>query len=165
MNRVRCRTRPSCKKQLQVKPVFKRSGGVRGVQHLRPAIRDADGWDVLVGHYLGVDHAGHTADVHSPAMAAKLAQMDREMHEVGTPAARAMPPAPHARGALAGCPGARRGQVLVQSLFDYPLSLVWVLFLHLSLCAKRVLFSHPVSIKVSIGYPVYTSAVVESVAS
>jgi hypothetical protein len=37
---------------------------------------------VLVGHYLGVDHAGHTDDVFAPTMAAKLAQMDAQLAQV-----------------------------------------------------------------------------------
>ncbi|CAM9649322.1 unnamed protein product, partial [Phaeothamnion confervicola] len=35
-----------------------------------------DDWDVMVVHFLGVDHVGHTFGPDSPAMAAKLAQMD-----------------------------------------------------------------------------------------
>lgn len=34
------------------------------------------GWDVLIAHFLGVDHAGHRYGPDHPAMAAKLAQMD-----------------------------------------------------------------------------------------
>lgn len=56
---------------------------MRAVQYLQPALAESGRWDVLVGHYLGVDHAGHTADVHSPAMAAKLTQMDGEVAQVG----------------------------------------------------------------------------------
>jgi len=33
-------------------------------------------WDVIIGHYLGVDHAGHRYGPDHPAMAAKLRQMD-----------------------------------------------------------------------------------------
>ena len=56
---------------------------MRGVQYLQPALAEPGRWDVLVGHYLGVDHAGHTADVNSPAMAAKLTQMESEVAQVG----------------------------------------------------------------------------------
>lgn len=56
---------------------------MRAVQYLQPALAESGRWDVLVGHYLGVDHAGHTADVQSPAMAAKLTQMDGEVAQVG----------------------------------------------------------------------------------
>lgn len=52
------------------------------LQYLVPAIRNASGWDVLIGHYLGVDHAGHTDDVFAPTMAAKLAQLDAEVAQV-----------------------------------------------------------------------------------
>jgi hypothetical protein len=51
-------------------------------QFVLPAVRNATGWDVLVGHYLGVDHAGHTDDVFAPAMTAKLAQMDEQLAQV-----------------------------------------------------------------------------------
>jgi predicted AlkP superfamily pyrophosphatase or phosphodiesterase len=37
---------------------------------------------VLIGHYLGADHAGHTHGVRSPQMAAKLAQMDAQVATV-----------------------------------------------------------------------------------
>ena len=33
-------------------------------------------WDVIIGHYLGVDHAGHRYGPDHPAMTAKLNQMD-----------------------------------------------------------------------------------------
>ncbi|CAI6329669.1 unnamed protein product [Periconia digitata] len=33
-------------------------------------------WDVVIGHYLGVDHAGHRYGPDHPAMNAKLSQMD-----------------------------------------------------------------------------------------
>lgn len=51
-------------------------------QYVLPAVRNASGWDLLVGHYLGVDHAGHTDNVASPAMTAKLAQLDAQVHQV-----------------------------------------------------------------------------------
>lgn len=35
-----------------------------------------DDWDVLVAHFLGVDHCGHRFGPDHPAMAAKLTQMD-----------------------------------------------------------------------------------------
>lgn len=41
-----------------------------------------DEWDVLIGHYLGVDHAGHTHSVETPEMLAKVAQMDAQVVEV-----------------------------------------------------------------------------------
>ena len=34
------------------------------------------------GHYLGMDHAGHSKSVASTAMSLKLAQMDAEVDEV-----------------------------------------------------------------------------------
>ena len=53
-----------------------------GVEHharrelARGAGRREGDWDVFVGHFLGVDHAGHTFNVRHPVMAAKLKQMD-----------------------------------------------------------------------------------------
>ena len=35
-----------------------------------------DDWDVLVAHFLGVDHCGHRVGPDHPAMADKLTQMD-----------------------------------------------------------------------------------------
>lgn len=47
-------------------------------EHLFPLL-DAgmrDRWDIIFGHYLGVDHAGHRYGPNHPAMADKLRQMD-----------------------------------------------------------------------------------------
>jgi predicted AlkP superfamily pyrophosphatase or phosphodiesterase len=59
------------------------SGSIRRccVQYLMPAVGNSSQWDVLVGHYLGVDHAGHSGDVSSPDMGAKLSQMDDQMEQ------------------------------------------------------------------------------------
>lgn len=47
-------------------------------EHLFPLLdpRESSKWDVIVGHYLGVDHAGHRYGPDHPAMTAKLEQMD-----------------------------------------------------------------------------------------
>ena len=47
-------------------------------QHARRELArgSAGGWDVFVGHFLGVDHVGHTFHVRHPVMATKLRQMD-----------------------------------------------------------------------------------------
>lgn len=47
-------------------------------EHLFPLLEPAmtERWDVLIGHYLGVDHAGHRYGPDHPAMADKLKQMD-----------------------------------------------------------------------------------------
>ncbi|GLB08115.1 mannose-ethanolamine phosphotransferase gpi13 [Aspergillus tubingensis] len=39
-------------------------------------------WDVIFGHYLGVDHAGHRYGPNHQAMAAKLDEMDRVIREI-----------------------------------------------------------------------------------
>jgi predicted AlkP superfamily pyrophosphatase or phosphodiesterase len=43
---------------------------------------DGDQWDVLIGHGLGVDHAGHIFGVDSAAMRVKLAQTNELIQEV-----------------------------------------------------------------------------------
>ncbi|OBT48113.1 hypothetical protein VE00_01015 [Pseudogymnoascus sp. WSF 3629] len=39
-------------------------------------------WDVLIAHFLGVDHAGHRYGPDHPAMTAKLAQMDVVLRDI-----------------------------------------------------------------------------------
>ncbi|PYH49871.1 mannose-ethanolamine phosphotransferase GPI13 [Aspergillus saccharolyticus JOP 1030-1] len=53
-------------------------------EHLLPLLHPANAtkWDVVFGHYLGVDHAGHRYGPNHPAMAAKLQQMDRLIRDV-----------------------------------------------------------------------------------
>ncbi|KAK5172755.1 mannose-ethanolamine phosphotransferase gpi13 [Saxophila tyrrhenica] len=48
-------------------------------EHMFPLLEPemAGRWDVLIGHYLGVDHAGHRYGPDHPAMTDKLQQMDR----------------------------------------------------------------------------------------
>ena len=45
------------------------------MKHLVPELKKND-WDVLIGHFLGVDHCGHTYGPYHNAMAEKLTQMD-----------------------------------------------------------------------------------------
>lgn len=52
------------------------------LQHLLPLLARPGSWDVLVAHYLGVDHAGHTYGVNSRQMEDKLAQMDDQVSTV-----------------------------------------------------------------------------------
>lgn len=49
------------------------------LQHLVPMLERPETWDVLIAHYLGVDHAGHTYGVNSNQMSAKLQQMDDQV--------------------------------------------------------------------------------------
>jgi phosphatidylinositol glycan class O len=51
--------------------------GVR--QHLTSSLQHPDQWDMLIGHFLGVDHAGHTFGVESSAMARKLEEYDADI--------------------------------------------------------------------------------------
>ncbi|KAK6541755.1 mannose-ethanolamine phosphotransferase gpi13 [Orbilia ellipsospora] len=46
--------------------------------HMFPLLHpsNASAWDVMIGHFLGVDHAGHRYGPDHPAMAAKQKQMD-----------------------------------------------------------------------------------------
>eukprot|EP00069_Balaena_mysticetus_P008342 bmy_19678T0 len=41
---------------------------------------DSGEWDVLITHFLGVDHCGHKHGPHHPEMAKKLSQMDQVIH-------------------------------------------------------------------------------------
>ncbi len=45
------------------------------LEHLTPELRKGD-WDVLIAHFLGVDHCGHRYGPNHPEMARKLSQMD-----------------------------------------------------------------------------------------
>ncbi|KAH9922562.1 hypothetical protein B0H21DRAFT_165025 [Amylocystis lapponica] len=54
-------------------------------RHLLPLMRSHDkshDWDVLIGHFLGVDHVGHRVGPDHPTMQAKLAQMDDVLRRV-----------------------------------------------------------------------------------
>ncbi|XP_029389266.1 GPI ethanolamine phosphate transferase 3 isoform X3 [Mus pahari] len=46
------------------------------LEHLYPTL-DSGAWDVLIAHFLGVDHCGHKHGPHHPEMAKKLSQMDQ----------------------------------------------------------------------------------------
>ncbi|KAF5835037.1 alkaline-phosphatase-like protein [Dunaliella salina] len=65
-------------------------------QYLNHYLAHPKSWDFLVGHYLGLDHAGHSRGVASPGMAQKLAQMDAEVDEIARKLhAEAYPGGPH----------------------------------------------------------------------
>ncbi|KAL8698429.1 MAG: hypothetical protein Q9201_006575 [Fulgogasparrea decipioides] len=52
-------------------------------QHLMPLLSsDFGSWDIIFGHYLGVDHAGHRYGPDHPATTDKLKQMDRVIRDV-----------------------------------------------------------------------------------
>lgn len=51
------------------------------IDHLFP-ILDSPGWDVAIGHFLGVDHAGHRYGPNHYAMREKLQQMDQVIRDV-----------------------------------------------------------------------------------
>ena len=52
-------------------------------EHLMPLISSGNGqWDVIFGHYLGVDHAGHRYGPDHVAMNDKLKQMDRVIRDI-----------------------------------------------------------------------------------
>ena len=53
-------------------------------------------WDLVIGHYLGVDHAGHLGSVETPTMMRKLEQMDSQMVQV-TQIHTPMNESPHSR--------------------------------------------------------------------
>uniref|UniRef100_A0A803LWD1 GPI ethanolamine phosphate transferase 2 C-terminal domain-containing protein n=2 Tax=Chenopodium quinoa TaxID=63459 RepID=A0A803LWD1_CHEQI len=51
------------------------------IEHLIPSLHDED-WDVLIAHFLGVDHAGHIFGVNTMPMIQKLEQYNSIMEEV-----------------------------------------------------------------------------------
>ncbi|TKA59827.1 hypothetical protein B0A49_07396, partial [Cryomyces minteri] len=53
-------------------------------EHLLPLLRSSNSnqWDIIFGHYLGVDHAGHRYGPDHSAMSAKLKQMDDVMRQI-----------------------------------------------------------------------------------
>lgn len=53
-------------------------------EHLFPLLRpeNTSKWDVIFGHYLGVDHAGHRYGPSHAAMASKLQEMDRVIRDI-----------------------------------------------------------------------------------
>ncbi|KAF2231998.1 GPI ethanolamine phosphate transferase 3 [Viridothelium virens] len=54
------------------------------IEHLLPLLNPSNTskWDVIFGHFLGVDHAGHRYGPDHPAMTAKLNQMDSVFRQV-----------------------------------------------------------------------------------
>jgi len=54
------------------------------IEHLFPYLQPANSskWDVLIGHFLGVDHVGHRVGPESDTMKAKLSQMDQILRDV-----------------------------------------------------------------------------------
>lgn len=46
------------------------------IEHIFPVMEKRNDWDVLIGHCLGVDHAGHRYGPNHPEMTKKLRQMD-----------------------------------------------------------------------------------------
>lgn len=58
---------------LDFKDLHKVDNGV--LEHLEPELRKSD-WDVLIAHFLGVDHCGHRFGPYHVEMTSKLQQMD-----------------------------------------------------------------------------------------
>jgi GPI ethanolamine phosphate transferase 3 subunit O len=64
-----------------VKDLHTVDNGVLG--HLVPEItQQKEPWDVIIGHFLGVDHVGHRYDANHAEMKPKLAQMNRMIEDV-----------------------------------------------------------------------------------
>ena len=53
-------------------------------EHIFPLLSGSstDNWDIIFGHYLGLDHAGHRYGPDHPATKAKLNQMDKTIREM-----------------------------------------------------------------------------------
>ncbi|KAI1501009.1 hypothetical protein F5X99DRAFT_384140 [Biscogniauxia marginata] len=54
------------------------------LDHIFPLVKPerTGEWDILIGHLLGVDHAGHRYGPNHPAMTAKLEQMDKFIRDL-----------------------------------------------------------------------------------
>ncbi len=53
------------------------------IRHLIPLLHDSEAnWDLMIGHFLGVDHVGHRLGPDHPAMKSKLEQMDDVLRRV-----------------------------------------------------------------------------------
>lgn len=52
------------------------------LRHLYPELASSGQWDIIVAHFLGVDHCGHWLGKNHPQMAAKLHQMDAVIRSV-----------------------------------------------------------------------------------
>ncbi|KAF9377874.1 mannose-ethanolamine phosphotransferase gpi13 [Podila verticillata] len=52
------------------------------IKALGPALKDPSQWDLLIAHFLGVDHCGHTFGPNDPHMADKLEQMNDQLEQV-----------------------------------------------------------------------------------
>lgn len=54
------------------------------IEHLFPYLHpdNSSKWDVLIGHFLGVDHVGHRVGPYRDTMQKKLAQMDQVLRDV-----------------------------------------------------------------------------------
>ncbi|KAF8925086.1 hypothetical protein EDD21DRAFT_367183 [Dissophora ornata] len=52
------------------------------IKALGPALEDVSKWDLLIAHFLGVDHCGHTFGPNDPHMEIKLAQMNEQLEKV-----------------------------------------------------------------------------------
>ncbi|WVQ94537.1 hypothetical protein IAU59_001616 [Kwoniella sp. CBS 9459] len=54
------------------------------IEHIFPYLAPANQsqWDVLIGHFLGVDHVGHRVGPHRETMRIKLEQMDQVLRKV-----------------------------------------------------------------------------------
>ena len=52
------------------------------IDHLMPLLSQNEKWDVIFGHFLGVDHAGHRYGPDHSAMTGKLRQMDEVIRQM-----------------------------------------------------------------------------------
>jgi GPI ethanolamine phosphate transferase 3 subunit O len=51
-------------------------------EHLLPLINNSNDWDIIIAHFLGVDHVGHRLGSDHPAMHTKLVQMNNVLSYV-----------------------------------------------------------------------------------
>ncbi|KAF9578091.1 mannose-ethanolamine phosphotransferase gpi13, partial [Lunasporangiospora selenospora] len=52
------------------------------IEFLGPALKDMSKWDLMIAHFLGVDHCGHAFGPNHPLMAVKLEQMNQQLERI-----------------------------------------------------------------------------------
>lgn len=53
-------------------------------RHLDKELNEKKDWDVMILHYLGLDHVGHLVGPSSPLMSSKLSEMDSVIRTIYT---------------------------------------------------------------------------------
>lgn len=51
-------------------------------RHLPKALSTAGDWDMMILHYIGLDHIGHSSGPTSPLVSTKLTEMDEVIRKI-----------------------------------------------------------------------------------